>query len=113
MAEGLLDGKDELVQGADSLSKDGSGVIGALMSPPTDDGSSCRGVHADGSLVQDWEYFDTFFKRYNKVLHAPVLGGCPRHIRLCNHTYIHTYRHCILPILDHDASTTMPRALCL
>lgn len=45
----------------------GGGMIEALMKPPVHDGSAGRGVHPDGSLVQDWEYFDNFFKRYNKV----------------------------------------------
>lgn len=45
----------------------GGGMIDALMKPPVHDGSAGRGVHPDGSLVQDWEYFDNFFKRYNKV----------------------------------------------
>eukprot|EP00892_Ulva_mutabilis_P004203 jgi/Ulvmu1/2154/UM129_0014.1 len=53
---------------AAALGKESGGLIGALMGPPTNDGSSCRGLHPDGSIVQDWEYFDNFYKRYNKVL---------------------------------------------
>ena len=54
----------------------GGELIEALMSPPTADGSACRGLHPDGSLVQDWEYFDNFFKRYNKVrCHSAVAAG--------------------------------------
>lgn len=55
----------------------GGELIEALMSPPTADGGACRGLHPDGSLVQDWEYFDNFFKRYNKVRrHSATAAGC-------------------------------------
>lgn len=62
---GCLKGADLSAAAGDQQA--GAGMIEALMSPPANDGSACRGVHPDGSLVQDWEYFDNFFKRYNKV----------------------------------------------
>lgn len=39
----------------------------ALIPAVHADGSSARGLNEDGGLVQDHEYFDNFFVRYNKV----------------------------------------------
>lgn len=40
---------------------------GALLPRVAADGGTCRGVHDGGELVENYEYFDKFFLRLNKV----------------------------------------------
>jgi hypothetical protein len=45
----------------------------AIIPRAAADGSTCRGAHDDGALVEDYEYFEKFFLRFNKVLRPPPL----------------------------------------
>lgn len=57
----MLAGASAELLGTDAL------LTSALIPAVHSDGSTARGLNDDDSLVQDFEYFDKFFLRYNKV----------------------------------------------
>lgn len=57
---------------AQELPESNAGPACALIPAVHSDGTTARGLHEDGTLVEDHEYFDNFFLRYNKVCFALV-----------------------------------------
>ena len=68
---GSSEAKVAAAAAAELLDSD-EGPISALIPAVHADGTSARGLNDDNSLVQDHEYFDKFFLRYNKVRRFPL-----------------------------------------